>query len=183
MSQRVLPLKAKTFAFLFKELQDKAETADIFELHLDDMTIKGDLAVIRNRFQKPMIVRASDLDWLKRGVKAGMPYAELPHDLMVDLEFVTLTKNKGAKLIRAYREDYETPPYGLMLDALERMAQLEHDYLKIHTRVDDHDDMERLLRLLEEPDYEGRLILGGHGELARRLQLEAKHRGALFHYL
>ncbi len=100
ISLRVLPIKTESFALLVKRLKRQLNDADIFEIDLDFMRVKGDLAVIQRYFGKPMIAKSHTLDLLRRGVKAGMTYAEMPWDLETDLEFETLANNKGTKLIR-----------------------------------------------------------------------------------
>lgn len=96
---RVLPIKTETFGLLVRRLKRQLNDADVFEIDIDFMRVKGDLAVIQRYFEKPMIAKSTSLDLLRRGVKAGMHYAEMPWNLETDLEFTTLVNNKGAKMI------------------------------------------------------------------------------------
>ncbi len=97
--KRVLTIHAPSFALLVKRLKLDLKKADAFEIDLDCMRVKGDLAVIQSHFKKPLIACASSLDLLKRAVTANLPYLILPHDLDLDQEFTTLLKNKGAEII------------------------------------------------------------------------------------
>lgn len=97
---KVLTIKTESFALLVRRLKRQINEADVFEIDLDHMRVKGDLAVIQKYFEKPMIAQSTSLDLLKRGIKSGMHYAKCPWSLETDLEFQTMLKNKGAKLIR-----------------------------------------------------------------------------------
>jgi hypothetical protein len=97
-SLKVLQLKAPSFALLVRQLRNRFEEADAFEVDLDLMRVKGDLAVIRLHFQKPLYARTTSLDLAKRAAKAGWAIVKVPKDLALDLEFTTLAKNKGVKV-------------------------------------------------------------------------------------
>jgi hypothetical protein len=98
--KRVLKLHPETFLFLVKQLRKHQEEADIFEIDLDVMKVKGDLKVVRMTFPgKQFIGCSTSLDLLKRAASAGWEFLRLPKDLIVDNEFKTLVKNRGTKLI------------------------------------------------------------------------------------
>jgi len=98
-SQRILQLNPESFVLLVKQLRHFHDEADIFEVDLDHMRVKGDLRVIQNSFDKPIIGRTSTLDMAKRAAKATLPFVKIPKDLMLDDEFTTLVKNKGTTLL------------------------------------------------------------------------------------
>lgn len=98
--KRVLQLRPETFLLLVKQLRRFEKEADIFEVDLDAMKVKGDLKVIRMTFpDKQFIARSTSLDLLKRAATAGWEFLRLPKDLPVDNEFNTLVKNRGTKLL------------------------------------------------------------------------------------
>jgi len=97
--KRVLKLHPETFSLLVRQLRKFRDEADFFEIDLDHMKVKGDLRVIQDSFDKPMIGRTSTLDMAKRAAKATLPYVKIPKDLELDDEFKTLTKNKGTELL------------------------------------------------------------------------------------
>lgn len=85
---------------LVRTLESRINEADYFEIDLDSMRIKGDLAVIRKICKKPLIGRSSNLDFAKRAVKAGFYAVRIPEDLEVDSDFSTMLKNKGVLVLR-----------------------------------------------------------------------------------
>ena len=97
--KRVLTLRPETFALLVRQLRKFHDEADRFEIDLDHMKVKGDLRVIQNQFDKPLIGKTSSLDMAKRAAKACLPFVKIPKDLPLDDEFTTLVKNKGTKII------------------------------------------------------------------------------------
>lgn len=98
--KRVLKLNPETFLLLVKQLRHFEKTADIFEVDLDNMKVKGDLKVIRKSFpDKQFIAFSTSLDLLKRASSAGWEMLKMPSDLEVDNEFKTLVKNRGTQLI------------------------------------------------------------------------------------
>lgn len=98
-SQRILQLNPESFVLLVKQLRHFHDDADMFEVDLDHMRVKGDLRVIQNSFDKPIIGRTSTLDMAKRAAKATLPFVRIPKDLVLDDEFTTLVKNKGTTLL------------------------------------------------------------------------------------
>lgn len=98
-SQRILQLNPESFVLLVKQLRRFHDEADMFEVDLDHMRVKGDLRVIQNSFDKPIIGRTSTLDMAKRAAKATLPFVRIPKDLVLDDEFTTLVKNKGTTLL------------------------------------------------------------------------------------
>jgi hypothetical protein len=98
-SLSVIKIEVPSFAMLVKRLKRIVNDADVFELNLDAMLIKGDLAVILHYFGKPIIARSETLDLLRRGIKAGFPYAIVPKGMELNLEFTTLVNNKKAILL------------------------------------------------------------------------------------
>lgn len=101
--KKILQLQPESFALLVKQLRHFKNDADLFEIDLDGMKVKGDLRVIQNSFNKPLIGRTYALDMAKRAVKATLAYVRIPKDLPLDDEFKTLVKNKGAHVL--YIED------------------------------------------------------------------------------
>ncbi len=97
--KRVLRLNPETFALLVRQLRKFHDDADLFEIDLDNMKVKGDLRVIQNSFDKPLIGKTSSLDMAKRAAKACLPFVKIPKELTLDDEFTTLVKNKGTKLL------------------------------------------------------------------------------------
>lgn len=98
-SQKILELHPETFGLLIKQLRYFHDEADCFEIDLDHMRVKGDLRVIQDSFDKPLIGRTSTLDMAKRAAKAKLPYVKIPKTLKLDDEFKTLVKNKGTSLL------------------------------------------------------------------------------------
>lgn len=98
-SQRILKLNPESFVLLVKQLRHFHDDADLFEVDLDHMRVKGDLRVIQQSFDKPIIGCTSSLDMAKRAAKATLPYVKIPKDLELDDEFTTLVKNKGTTLL------------------------------------------------------------------------------------
>lgn len=98
-SQRILELHPESFALLVKQLRHFRDEADLFEVYLDEMKVKGDLRVIQQSFSKPIIGRTKTLDMAKRAAKACLPFVRIPSDLIVDDEFKTLVKNKGTQVL------------------------------------------------------------------------------------
>ena len=88
--KRVLTLRPETFALLVRQLRKFHDKADLFEIDLDHMKVKGDLRVIQNQFDKPLIGCTTSLDMAKRAAKACLPYVKIPKDLPMDDEFTTL---------------------------------------------------------------------------------------------
>lgn len=181
-SKHVLPIQIESFALLVKRLKRIAKKADIIELWLDSMRVKGDLAVIHSYFKVPMMAKSDSLDFLKKGVKAGMDYVDVPVELQTDAEFETLVKNKGALVVRSYHNFEETPSNGELLELLKTMESQKADYFKIATWIKTEADSDRLLELLQHPHYKGKLIITGMGPLSRRLRIQAPLQGSLFYY-
>ncbi|MBT4385087.1 hypothetical protein HOD30_05060 [Candidatus Peregrinibacteria bacterium] len=102
--KKVLKIEPESFALLVKQLKRVINDADLFEINLDTMRVKGDLAVIYKYFKKPLIARATTLSLLRSAAKAGWPYILMPNDMQTDLEFTTLVKNKGCTLISSVDE-------------------------------------------------------------------------------
>lgn len=99
-AKRVLKLRAETFLLLVKQLRHHQDEADIFEVDIDAMKVKGDLKVIRMNFpEKQFIARSGSLDLLKRAASAGWEFLRIPKDLETDAEFTSLIKNRGTKLL------------------------------------------------------------------------------------
>ncbi len=97
--KRVLCLNPETFSLLVRQLRKFHDDADLFEVDLDNMKVKGDLRVIQNSFDKPLIGCTSSLDMAKRAAKACLPFVKIPKELPLDDEFKTLIKNKGTTLL------------------------------------------------------------------------------------
>lgn len=97
--KKILQLRPETFALFVNQLRHFHDDADLFEIDLDAMRVKGDLRVIQNSFDKPLIGRTSSLDMAKRAAKATLAYVRIPHELELDDEFKTLVKNKGTRLL------------------------------------------------------------------------------------
>lgn len=181
-SQHVLPIQPESFVFLVKFMKEHLDQADVFEVWLDHMRVKGDLAVIQKYFNKPMIGKSEDLEMLKRAMKAGLTYVDIPHDMIVDLEFASLKKNKGVQVIRSYHNYEITPAYDLLIEILEAMRESDADFFKIATFVHDPNDEAKLMQLLGEPHYRNRLIVTGMGDGSRRVRIEAPLKGSVFYY-
>ncbi len=98
-SQRILKLSPESFVLLVKQLRHFHDDADLFEVDLDNMRVKGDLRVIQQSFDKPIIGCTKTLDMAKRAAKATLPFVKIPKELELDDEFKTLVKNKGTTLL------------------------------------------------------------------------------------
>ena len=107
--KRVINLKPETFNHLVRLLRKFKNEADQFEIDLDHMKVKGDLRVIQNSFDKPLIGSTRSLDMAKRAAKANLPFVKIPKDLPLDQEFTTLVKNKGTRLLLTENELNATP--------------------------------------------------------------------------
>lgn len=97
--KEILVLHPETFALLVRQLRKFKDEADLFEIELDGMRVKGDLRVIQDSFEKPLIGKTSNLDMAKRAAKAQLPFVKIPRGLELDDEFTTLVKNKGTHLL------------------------------------------------------------------------------------
>ncbi len=179
-SKHVLPIKAESFALLVKQLRLFYDKADMFEIWLDVMKVKGDLAVIQNHFHKPLIAKSDSLDLLRRAATAGMQYIDIPHDLEETLEFKNLLNNKKNKVIRSYHNFEITPPKEELIEIIKAMKKA--DLIKIATKVNSESDNDTLLSLLEIPEFKDSLIITGMGELARRVRIEAPLKGSVFFF-
>jgi len=167
---------------LVKQLKKHIAHADIFEIWLDDMRVKGDIAVIQKFFKKPMMGKSENLDMIKRAVKAGLYYVDVPHDLQTDPEFDSLVKNKDVKIVRSFHDFEGTPGLQDLQQTLEEMDASGAHILKIATQVTSSADADTLMQLLELPKYKGRLVVTGMGELAREVRIHAPLKGSLFYY-
>lgn len=181
-SLHVMPITSPSFVLLVRQLKKHKNNADIFEIWLDKMRVKGDLAVIQSYFKKPMIAKSENLDLLKKGVKAGFHYVDVPHNLETDLAFKTLVKNKVAKVIRSYHNYERTPTQLDLMEKLKMMNDLGADLLKIATFVQSEEDSLTLLDLLTLPAYKGKLIITGMGDLSRDVRIKAPLHGSVFYY-
>lgn len=181
-SKHILPLKAESFVLLVNQLRLYFDQADLFEINLDLMKVKGDLAVIQDRYKKPLIAKSNSLDLLRRGVTAGMYFVDLPHDLEENLEFKNLLKNKKPKVIRSYHNFEKTPSREELIKTIEALNSKTADYIKVATQIIDDEDSDALLSLLEIPSFKGRLIITGMGEKSRRVRIEAPLKGSVFYY-
>lgn len=90
---------AKNFALVVKVIKREYDNYEAFELNLDDMKVKGDLAVLQKYFEKPLIGRTSDLAMAKKVVKSELAYVRIPAELELDLDFENLVKNKGVGVL------------------------------------------------------------------------------------
>lgn len=181
-SKHILPLKAESFVLLVNQLRLYFDQADLFEINLDLMKVKGDLAVIQDRYKKPLIAKSNSLDLLRRGVTAGMYFVDLPHDLEESLEFKNLLKNKKPKVIRSYHNFKNTPSMEELIKIIEELDSKTADYIKIATQINHYEDSEILLSLLDIPGFKGRLVITGMGEQSRRVRIEAPLKGSVFYY-
>ncbi|QQR54850.1 hypothetical protein IPG41_06760 [Candidatus Peregrinibacteria bacterium] len=99
-SKRVLKLQPETFLLLVKQLRHFEKDAEIFEINLDKMKVKGDLKVIKNTFKnKEFIGVSSSLNLLKAATIAGWDTLKVPEGMEVDAEFTSLVKNRGTKIL------------------------------------------------------------------------------------
>ncbi len=181
-SKHVLPLQVPSFALLVKRLKLIKDEADVFELWLDLMRVKGDLTVIQKYFNKPFMAKSEDLDMLRRGVKAGMKYVDVPHDLETDADFENLVKNKGCEVIRSFHDFDKTPSEAELLQIIEEMKASGAHYYKLACMVNNDEEADRLLALLDLPKYNGKLVITGMGEAGRRVRIEAPLKGSVFYY-
>jgi 3-dehydroquinate dehydratase type I len=179
-SKHVLPVQEESFAMLVKRLKACVGQADIYEIWLDQMKVRGDLAVIRNYFGTPILAKSESLDLLKRAVKAGLDYIDVPHDLEVDLDFSTMAKNKGATIIRSYHNFKETPQN--LEQILKDMDAAGGQLLKIAAQNDTAEDSQRLLDLLKLPKYKDRLIIAGMGADAETIRVQAPLQGSVMYF-
>ena len=106
MSMKVKRLTPPSFVLLVRQLKRNMPTCDAFEIDVEGMVVKGDLAVIKKAFPKPLIGSVKSLDLAKRTAKSDWMFVRIPEDLEVDLEFSTLVKNKGVGVLRGE----EMPP-------------------------------------------------------------------------
>jgi len=89
-------IKAISFAQLVKQLKLNLEKGDEFEVDIDYMRVKGDLAVIATYFKnKRLIGRCHKIELAKSVVKSKWHAVRIPEEFMEDLEFRNLVKNKG----------------------------------------------------------------------------------------
>ena len=92
-------LKAVSFGLLVKQLKLRREEADEFEVDIDFMRVKGDLAVIATYFKEIRLIgRTTSLDLAKRVAKSSWYAVKVPAEFEEDLEFRNLLKNKGVKV-------------------------------------------------------------------------------------
>ena len=75
-----------------------------------------------------------------------------------------------------------TPPYDVLTDILDQMKELQADFLKIATHINNEEDEEKLFALLKEPHFHGRLIITGMGDNSRNLRIKAPIKGSVFYY-
>jgi 3-dehydroquinate dehydratase-1 len=181
-SKHVLPIQVESFAMLVKCLRADYKKADIFEVWIDKMRVKGDLKVICRTFKKPFLGKSNSLDLLKRAATAGMKFVDVPLSLKVDQEFTTLVKNKGTRVIRSYHNFKKTPARAELLKILAKMDLDKPALLKIATQVNSAADGENLLSLLAEKAYKKRLIVAGMGARARVIRIKAPLMGSVFYY-
>lgn len=99
-SKRTIHLQPESFLLLVKQLRHFEKDAEIFEIDLDKMRVKGDLKVIKNTFPKKEFIGISQsLDLLKAAATAGWEYLRVPSELAQDAEFTSLVKNRGTKIL------------------------------------------------------------------------------------
>ena len=102
--KKIYRLDPPSFALLVKQIKNllpKVESGEIeaFEVNLDTMRVKGDLAVIYRYFNIPLIVISENPDLLRRGVKAGWPYVRIPQNMELTAEMKNLIKNKKTTIL------------------------------------------------------------------------------------
>lgn len=95
----IVQITAPSFAILVKRLRILKGSADAFEVDLDAMRVKGDLAVIYKHFGVPLIARSQNLELLRSAAKAGWPYVRIPEGMELDDAFRTLVKNKEVTIL------------------------------------------------------------------------------------
>lgn len=181
-SQHVLPIQLESFALLVAYLKNHINEADVFEIWLDEMKVKGDLAVIQKYFKKPMIAKSNSLEMLKQGIKAGLTFVDVPYDMDTDAAFETLVKNKGTQVIRSYHNHLKTPSYDELLAILETMIAKKAHLFKIATYLERPEDAATLLRLMDETHLKEKLIITGMGKHAREIRIMAPLKGSVFYY-
>ncbi len=181
-SKHVLPLQVESFALLVKRLKAVKNKADIFEIWLDQMRVKGDLTVIHIYFQVQIIGKTENLEMAKRAVKAGLDYVDIPVGLEVDEEFGTLLRNKPTKVIRSFHDFDGTPSVEELNKICAQMQEEKADFYKIATWIREPADSERLLALLARPDLHDRLIVTGMGPLARDIRIQAPLKGSVMYF-
>ena len=99
-SKRKIYLQPESFLLLVKQLRHFEKDAEIFEIDLDKMRVKGDLKVIKNTFKnKEFIGVSQSLDLLKAAATAGWEFLRVPKELTQDAEFTSLVKNRGTKIL------------------------------------------------------------------------------------
>lgn len=99
-SKRVIQLSPPTFLLLVKQLRHFEKDAEVFEINLDGMKVKGDLKVIKNTFKNKQFVGVSNsLALLKAAAIAGWEMLKVPESMEVDAEFTSLVKNRGTRLL------------------------------------------------------------------------------------
>ena len=99
-SKRVLKLEPPSFLLLVKQLRHFEEEADVFEINLDAMRVKGDLKVIKNTFKHKRFIGVSQsLDLLKAAATAEWEMLKVPEGMTVDAEFTSLVKNKKTEIL------------------------------------------------------------------------------------
>lgn len=94
---KIHQVKARNFALVVKEIKTHFDEADAFALDLDNMKVKGDLAVLQRYFEKPLIGRTADLDMARRAVKSNLAYVDVPVEFHQDLELQNLMNNKESE--------------------------------------------------------------------------------------
>lgn len=178
-SKHVLPIQVESFALLVKRLREVKGKADVFEIWLDPMRVKGDLAVIRTHFNVPIMGKTESLDMAKRAIKSGLDYVDIPTGLWADEEMGTLLKNKPAKIIRSYHNFEMTPSEDELNKICAQMQEEKADFYKIATWIQTPEDEDRLLELLKTHEN---LTVTGMGPHARRIRIEAPLQGSTFYY-
>lgn len=104
-TKRTIHLEPESFLLLVKQLRHFEKDAEIFEINLDRMRVKGDLKVIKNSFKNKEFIGVSiSLDLLKAAATAGWEFLRVPAELATDAEFTSLIKNKGTKLLSSPNE-------------------------------------------------------------------------------
>ncbi|MFT7184131.1 MAG: hypothetical protein ACI9QC_000462 [Oceanicoccus sp.] len=92
-------IKAVSFGLLVKQLKLRGEEADVFEVDIDFMRVKGDLAVIATYFKEKKLVGVThSLDLAKRVAKSSWYAIKVPAEFKEDMELRNLLKNKGVEL-------------------------------------------------------------------------------------
>ncbi len=95
-SKARVQIKALSFALLVKQLKLRREEAEYFEVDIDFMRVKGDLAVIATYFKDLRLIgKTHSLELAKNIVKSKWHAVKIPLEFMDDMEFKNLLKNKG----------------------------------------------------------------------------------------